>query len=114
MSKEQNANPVSVEDLLRAIEKMGESNRAAFLEAAERMAGNIVNPPPTDAQKEAQLRALTERAEAARANDAIKAHRRLHCIPPADPNRPHRRPIDNGPGSQWGGQTVIAWAYSCP
>src|SRR6266436_5871055 len=105
--------PLTVDDLLAVITKLGESQKNQFLEAAERMAYNIAHPPPTDAQIAARQRALADRMEMAKANDAVKAHRRLHCVPPADPYRPHRRPIDSDQGI-WGGKTVIAWSYSNP
>ncbi|SRR6266851_2870455 len=116
MSKEivaEHSKPVTVDELLRVITALGESQKDQFLQAAQLMAYNIAHPPPTDAQRASHLAALADRAEQARAADAVREHRRKYCVPPVDPNRPHRRPVDSDQGI-WGGKTLIAWTYTTP
>src|SRR5947209_2279198 len=115
MSREENtaAKPVSVDDLLKVITALGESQKNQFLEAARAMAEGIIHPSPTPPEVENRLKEFASRWAMAKENEAIKANKRKHCVPPADPHRPHRRPIDSDQGI-WGGKTVIAWAYSAP
>jgi hypothetical protein len=99
--------PVTVDDLLKIITALGESQRSQFMDAASAIAKGIAHPEPTDAQKAARQAALAQRIEQAKVNEANKEQRRLYCVPPATPDAPHRRP--NNEVGNFRGMSMIAW-----
>ena len=94
---------MSVEDALKLVKEMSESNK----EFAEILAAKIAHPEPTDAERRKTLEIVRENEELAREREASRADHRRYCSPPASPHLPHRRS-----GANWGmfnGQSVIAW-----
>ena len=105
--EKQNGSSISVEDMNRIMQTM----TAAQLDMMKTFAGELAmkmnNPEPTPKERMSMLANLAERNKQAEQNEAMKAHKRAHCMPPAQPMMPHRRS-----GSQWGmfnGTSTIAW-----
>ncbi len=109
MSKEENtaAKPVTVDDLLKVITALGDSQKDSFLQAAERMAFNIAHPSPTPEHTARTRAALEQRIQQAKADEAMKEHKRKYCTAPATPDAPHRRPRNEI--GNFAGQSMIAW-----
>lgn len=100
----------TAEDLAKLITTMAESNQEALKAFASELAYKIQNPDPTPAERENLLKQVQLRADRAREEDALKEHKRKHCVYPARPSYPHRRM-----GTEWGmfnGTSVIAWHYT--
>ena len=81
-----------VEEILKLMNAMSNSQMAQMEKFAMTLASGLVHPEPTLEDRERTLKALAQRADEARANEAMKAHKRKHCTAPATSDLPHRRP----------------------
>lgn len=97
-------------DLGSLIKDLSESNKESFQQFAKELASRITHPEPTEQEVLQRQRALAERVEEAKMQDANREQKRKFCTHPASPHAPHRRT-----GAQWGmfnGSSVIAWQYT--
>ena len=100
----------TVEEMVKLIHTMAESNKDALKEFAVELASKIAHPDPSPAQIEQTRQQLRLRIERAREEDLLREAKRKNCVHPARPAFPHRRY-----GTEWGmfaGSSVIAWHYT--
>ena len=99
-----------VEEILKLMNAMSDKQMAQMEKTITIMASKIVHPDPTPEDRERTLKALAQRAEEARANEAMKAHKRKYCTGPATSDLPHRRPLNEV--GNFRGMTMVAWAFT--
>jgi len=76
-----------VDDLLRVITALGDSQKNQFLEAAERMAFKYSRTRAHSEHTARTMAALEQRIQQARADEVMKEHKRKYCTAPADTRR---------------------------
>lgn len=97
-------------ELANLIKSMSDSNQSALKDFAQELAFKITHPEQTEEQKRNLQAQLKYRIERCKEEDALKDHKRKHCVHPARPQFPHRRY-----GTEWGmfnNTSVIAWHYT--
>ena len=101
---------LSVENMLKLIEKMSASQRETMEKSITILAEKIVHPDPTPKQREHAMKTLADRNKQAAENEAAKEYKRKHCMSPANPDIPHRR--SGQQWQNWNNTPVIAWMYT--
>ena len=93
----------SIDDIIKLIAVMADSNRDALKEFAAELSYKIAHPEPTEKERAARIAMSAENVQRTKDEAEAKLRRRQSCS--------HRRI-----GANWGmfsGTSVIAWTFPC-
>lgn len=107
-NKERTFTEAEVKELIAQSIQQSQANALETAKAVgAAVAEGIAHPAPTAAELESRKKAMDERIQLAKIDEAAKARRRAQCN--GQSNLPHRRPSDPVFQGNFAGQSLIIW-----